>query len=377
MPNANIRGISNQSSAPRNTSAILIYCHYILGKIVMNIISKKKLPYLIAPALKQYLTEYGRYKYLPCKYEELFRFMEMIPILDKDGNDTLWANCVYSHSNAEEIFKNLVTIYAILKGHIDQSGMDHLYIERVDFCTFGNSKPFRVRVVNQYNDNHDHFYVKVADASRIYGLEVEDILSPNQIHYLVDGNTLIEEHIAGIPGDIFLKNNLQNNQVNRVRLAKEFVKFNERCFVRLLGDMRPYNYVIVETPDFEESQYRVRAIDFDQQSYEGKTTVYLSQFFQGNAQVVQLCSEMLNPKTIRQYQMEERALMSRRLRFSDSKINSLMVAMRGDELSPPEKVQELKEGLGKFHKTRRFESCTTMGDILWMNIEILLEIQRA
>lgn len=339
----------------------------------MNI-SKKKPPYSVSQPLKNYLKEYGRYRSLPCKYEDLFRFMETIPIVDKAGKNTLWANCLYSHSNEEEIYKGLVTIYAILKGHVDLTAMEHLYIERVDFCTFGNSKPFRVRVVNHYNDNHDHFYVKVADASRIYGLEMEDLLSPNQIHYLVDGNTLVEEHIAGVPGDIFLKNNLLDTEVNKVRLAKEFVKFNERCFVRLLGDMRPYNYVIVETPDFEESQYRVRAIDFDQQSYEGKTTVYLSQFFQGNAQVVQLCSQFLNPKTILQYQMEERSLMSRRLRFSDTKINSLMMAMRNDELSTPDKIIELKEGLGKFHKSHRFEGCLTMGDIVWMNIEMLLEI---
>ena len=32
-------------------------------------------------------------------------------------------------------------------------------------------------------------------------------------------------------------------------------------------------------PDFEESQYRVRAIDFDQQCYEGKRTMYLPQYF--------------------------------------------------------------------------------------------------
>ncbi|MEY3492472.1 MAG: hypothetical protein RL309_1600, partial [Verrucomicrobiota bacterium] len=27
--------------------------------------------------------------------------------------------------------------------------------DRVDFCSFGNSQPFRVRIVNAYNENHD------------------------------------------------------------------------------------------------------------------------------------------------------------------------------------------------------------------------------
>ena len=38
-----------------------------------------------------------------------------------------------------------------------------------------------------------------------YGLELEHILSPNRISYIVDGNTIVEDHIAGIPGDVFIK----------------------------------------------------------------------------------------------------------------------------------------------------------------------------
>ena len=38
--------------------------------------------------------------------------------------------------------------------------------------------------------------------------------------------------------------------------------------------MRSYNYVVVRTQDFDRIQYRLRAIDFDQQSYEGDARVY-------------------------------------------------------------------------------------------------------
>ncbi|MEJ0106235.1 MAG: hypothetical protein WDO19_28415 [Bacteroidota bacterium] len=58
-----------------------------------------------------------------------------------------------------------------------------------------------------------------------------------------------EEHIPGIPGDVFIARMLDNPETNKTRLAKEFVKFNERCFVRLLGDMRSYNFVVDITPD--------------------------------------------------------------------------------------------------------------------------------
>lgn len=54
----------------------------------------------------------------------------------------------------------------------------------------------------------------------------------------------MEEHIAGVPGDVFIRDYLGRDDLNRVRIAKEFVKFSERCFIRLLGDMRSYNYVM-------------------------------------------------------------------------------------------------------------------------------------
>jgi hypothetical protein len=38
--------------------------------------------------------------------------------------------------------------------------------------------------VNKINDNFDYFYIKNADASRIYGLELEHILSPNKINLI-------------------------------------------------------------------------------------------------------------------------------------------------------------------------------------------------
>ena len=36
--------------------------------------------------------------------------------------------------------------------------------DRIDFGQFGNSRPFRIRVRNRFNDNYDHYYVKKADA---------------------------------------------------------------------------------------------------------------------------------------------------------------------------------------------------------------------
>lgn len=245
---------------------------------------------------------------------DLTRFSGAFPLVDRNGRDTLWQTVFYEPSTLQELAAGLTEVYALLKTDGDLSFSEHLLTDRIDYCQFGNSNPFRVRIVNQFNDNYDYFYVKRADASRVYGLELEHILSPNSINYLVCDDSLIEEHIAGIPGDDFIREHLQRPHLNQVRIAKEFVKFNERCFARLLGDMRAYNYVIDVTPDFEDEQYRVRAIDFDQQSYEGKKTMYLPQYFKDNRAVVQLCSKLLTAESIRQYQTEERTLMARRAR---------------------------------------------------------------
>jgi hypothetical protein len=338
----------------------------------MTFISKKKIFYSIKKELRQYLKKHGREIALPLQYEELLGFSDTFPIRDKYGKETLWESVIYPQYSIEKIHKNLTLIYAILKADGNTSVMEHLYVDRIDFCVFGNSQPFRVRIVNQYNDNHDYFYVKRADASRIYGLELEHILSPDSINYLVQKDTLIEEHIAGIPGDDFITHHLTRIGMNKVRLAKEFVKFNERCFVRLLGDMRSYNYVVDITPDFDEEQYRVRAIDFDQQSYEGKKNMYLPQFFKENNPIVQMCIDLINQKTADQYRFEERTLMARRLKSERYRMKDLIDCMRTDTISTPEKLQSLKQELAEYHKKNDFLRCKSMGDLLRTQLKVTL-----
>ena len=338
----------------------------------MNI-SCKKPSYPLTPALRQYLRDYDREAPLPVSYADLLRFSNSFPLLDRAGKDTLWQTVFYEPSALVELSQGLVQVYALLKTAGDLSFADDLLADRIDYCRFGNSHPFRVRILNQLNDNYDYFYVKQADASRLYGLELEHLLSPNSMNYLVDnGNTLIEEHIAGIPGDDFIRLRLNQPHLNQVRIAKEFVKFNERCFARLLGDMRAYNYVIDVTPDFEDEQYRVRAIDFDQQSYEGRRAMYVPQTFKDNYAVVALCTSLLKSSTLRQYQAEERTLMARRARAERHRLKALLDVMRGQELAPPDKVDELKAALNRYHRTQKFDYCDSMGDVVRLNLWLML-----
>lgn len=326
--------------------------------------SRKKKFFPINTELRQYLKTHGRETALPVSYNDLLHIGHSVPLLDKAGKDTLWEKALYEEKHWTKLKAGLIKLYAILKTEGDYSFTKHLDVARVDYCTFGNSHPFRIRIVNNYNDNYDHYYIKKEDASRVYGLELEHILSPNRITFLSHHDTLVEEHIPGIPGDVFIRDYFERPETNKIRIAKEFVKFNERCFLRLLGDMRSYNFVVDITPDIEDYQYRIRAIDFDQQSYEGRKNLYLPQFFKENNPFVELSMKYLNKDSIEQYRAEERTLIAYRLATSRYRIMELLNVMAGDTISTEEKKIQLKNELGEHFQTSVFKRCRTMGEVV-------------
>jgi hypothetical protein len=339
-----------------------------------QVISRRKVQYPVSPPLRQYLFHFDRLRDIPQVYRELRQFSGAIPYENPQGRETLWLTAMYPPEVLAELRPRLTRIYTELKLGSATSGHEHLVVDRIDFGDFGNSKPFRIRVTNLFNDNSDYFYVKTADASRIYGLELEHILSPNRINYLVKGDTLIEEHIAGVPGDVFLAEHLEQPGLNKVRIAKEFTKFTERSFIRLLGDMRSVNYVVDITPDFEEVQYRVRPIDFDQQSYEGKGNIYLAFRFNSNREVTRLAFEVLNRATIGQYVAEERAQMSRRAKVESARLRALLGVMRRDEIAPAGNLLALARELDRMHATSGFGDCASMGEVTAMHISLMLDL---
>lgn len=336
-------------------------------------ISKKKLVVKITEGLKSYLRKYDRMITLPIKYPDLLRYDNSIPLMDKYEEDTLWETIFFPQSEMREINYNLKKVYSILRADGDLSVMEHLYIDRIDLCVFGNTQPFRVRVVNNINDNFDYFYIKNADASRIYGLELEHLLSPNRMSYLVDGGTLIEEHIIGIPADMFIKKHLKNKELNETRLAKEFVKFNERCFIRLLGDMHSSNFVIDVTPDFDDVDYRIRAIDFDQQSYEGRKSIYMPKYFKQNNPLIELGIKNMAFENMKQYQKEERSLIAMRLKASRVKTTELLDAMSKDEISKKKYVVSLRKDLASHYDDKKFLECESMGELVKMSLHTVLK----
>ncbi len=331
--------------------------------------TQKKPHYPVRDDLRGYLSRYRRERELPLSYERLRAFHEAIPLVDADGKPTLWDTVIYPVGEMAALNESLKRVYSLLRVDGDSSVMQHLYVDRVDFCTFGNSTPFRIRIVNAYNDNQDYYYIKKADASRVYGLELEHLLSPNRLNFFTHGSTLVEEHIAGIPGDIFIRDWLGRPDLRPIRVAKELVKFNERCFVRLLGDMRSYNFLFVVTPDFEDAQLRIRAMDFDQQSYNGRMNFYLPQFFKENTELGRFCMRHLHAETANQYRREEQVAMLQRAELAAERLKLLLNAMAADPISPPEKVRTLAASLGEHYGRAEYLKCDSMGALVRENLE--------
>ncbi|MGM0634827.1 MAG: hypothetical protein ACQESK_02085 [Bacteroidota bacterium] len=334
--------------------------------------SRKKPSFPINETLHKYLRTFNRATKIPVFYDDLLRFSGSIVVYDHNDEDTLWVRCYYPDYEREEIDTSLKKVYLILHSDGKLQHLNYLSIDAIDYCTFGNSKPFRIKVRNVLNDNFTYFYIKKADASRIYGLEFEHILSPHRINFLVYKDTLIEEHIAGIPGDVFIKEELPNCDARaQTEIAKQFVKFNERCMLRLLGDMRSYNYVVIPTHDFDHVDYKIRAIDFDQQNYEGKLKVYRPQFFKENYEMVKLVAERLEESSIEQYRDEERSQVAKRLITSQKRFRMLIRSMIKDTVSTPENVKMLRKELVDFTKDVKFKRAKTMGHILKTALEFV------
>jgi hypothetical protein len=337
-----------------------------------KLISKKKPFYSISTALSQFLKAYDRWITTPILYEDLLRFAGSVAVYDKNDEDSLWVRVYYSDSERREIDYNLKKIYTLLHSDGNESGIPYLNVDAIDYCTFGNSKPFRIKIRNILNDNFTYYYIKKTDASRVYGLELEHMLSPYNLNFLVNDSTLIEEHIAGIPGDLFIKDFLPKcSDGEKAQIAKEYVKFNERSMIRLLGDMRAYNYVVVPTHDFDQVVYKIRPIDFDQQSFEGKLSVYRPQFFKENKALMDLVRAKLNQNSINQYKVEERSIVARRIISSGNRLKKLISIMQSEILTNKENLVRLREEIFKFTRDNAFKESKSMGDIMYASLHFV------
>ncbi len=324
-------------------------------------------------ALGAYLQLYGRDKDIPIKYSDLTNYSYAESLKDKKGKWTYWENAIYESGQLEFIKKALIATYTTLKNPGMPAASKQFEIERIDFCDYANSIPFRIKIIEKDTGLPDFFYVKQADASRIYGLELEHLLTPNRINFLYHQKTLVEEHIEGVPGDVFLQQNQQMTKAAKTGIAKAFVQFNESCFARLLGDMRSYNFVVNPITDDSHTSFRIRALDFDEQCYEGRKKYYFPQVYKENVRYVELVLENLTASEIEQNQQIEFSRMAAKIVACRRQLMVLVNSMVKDDISENYKIRILRNELNDHFNTTRFSTCKTMGAIVKQQLKQVLQ----
>ena len=100
----------------------------------------------------------------------------------------------------------------------------------------------------------------------------------------------------------------------------------------------------------------------------------MAQFFADNYPIVEMVMNLLNQTTIEQYQKEERTLISRRYKSAKLRIGALLRLMSEEQLSSPEKVEQLRSELAEHYKSSVFDKASTMGHIVHAHIEFLLDL---
>ena len=114
----------------------------------------KKPSYPINDSLLGYLERFDRISKVSIFYDDLLRFSGSVTVYDKNDQDTLWIRVYYTEFEREEIDLNLKKIYSLLHSDGNLGIIKFLHVDSIDYCTFGNSKPFRIKIRNILNDNY-------------------------------------------------------------------------------------------------------------------------------------------------------------------------------------------------------------------------------
>ena len=111
----------------------------------------KKDLFPVSERLQHYLHLYGRDIALSITYKDLLNYRYSTALRDKKGKLTHWETAVYDLKEMEFLKEGLIKTYAALKTEGNLSYVKHLDVERIDFCEFGNSVPFRTRAERAAN----------------------------------------------------------------------------------------------------------------------------------------------------------------------------------------------------------------------------------
>ena len=98
----------------------------------------------------------------------------------------------------------------------------------------------------------------------------------------------------------------------------------------------------------------------------------MPQFYKENLPYVELCSKHISQQTAEQYALEERSLLRKRYKLAEDQIREILDVMRIDRVSTDEHRARMREELAQYHHLADFRTCTTMGDILDLQLKVVL-----
>ena len=176
--------------------------------------------------------------------------------------------------------------------------------------------------------------------------------------------------------------NISNLEVNNIQVNYTYYQrsgaFNTEGWNQYFGgaftmtiDMRSYNFVVVKN-NAAQKPFTIKAIDFDQQCYEGKLNLYLPQFYKENFRYVQLAKALLTDTAIDKIRMKERKELAGLFIKNKQQLSALLQVMEKEEISEHYKVVSLRKELNQYHHTHAFSHCKTMGSLVQQQLEQVL-----
>lgn len=310
----------------------------------------------VSEGLREYLIQRQLERSVPLTYRDLHHYRYTDAIRDLQGKHTHWERVIYYEADYAVIEKQMRTCWHVL------TGTSMLELCSIDYCEYANSMPFRINILLE-DQSETCFYIKSADASRVYGMELDRLLSDHSLTYLVAGQTLFETHIQGQPVDEWMVAAEGNREAEKAA-AEAFIRFSTYCLTRLLGDMRCYNFVY--------SGDGFRAIDFDQQSYEGRLHMYWPPFYKENLTLLNWVNQYLPEPEIQKIKAAELHRIAEQMRANEQPLLALLRQMASDELSENYRIIQLKNDLNEYHHTQLFSECSSMGELLSAHLNCLI-----
>jgi hypothetical protein len=85
-----------------------------------------------------------------------------------------------------------------------------------------------------------------------------------------------------------------------------------------------------------------------------------------------MAKQYFNQQVVLQYQQEERAVIARRIKAERHRLKDLRDSMVREEMSTPEKIQQLGAELAAHYEDAIFTKCRTMGEIIDRSLKRVL-----